>query len=73
MEFIIRVYLTITVREKSDNNYYLLLKKIHKKIKKYNELTIYVLKIFSEEKVFEEFYKNNPIREIKRLITNWLI
>ena len=63
----------MTIRQKEEAVSFEFLKKLQPTILDYPEVSEWILKIFSAQSSLQEFFKNNPAREIKKLLGNWLV
>lgn len=72
LKFAATVYLTITLREKAEGMLYSLQKRLHAGFEVCPEMREWMVGLFSQPLVLDEFFKNCIIREIKKLLAFWL-
>lgn len=49
-----------------------ILKRINKGVEKYHELAEWMVKLFSIDKIFDEYFLNNPYRDTKKTLAYWI-
>lgn len=62
----------MTVREKTDSEIHSKLRRLQAQLDRVPELKEWVVSLLSEAAVFEEFFRNNLIRETKKVLAYWL-
>lgn len=62
LKYAIIFYLTITIREKNEGINEFILKRISRSLEKHPDLAEWVLSMFSNEKIYDEFFLHNFFR-----------
>jgi hypothetical protein len=73
LKYAVVFYLTITVREKNEGLNEFVLKKINRGIDRHRELAEWALDLFSLEKIYDEFFLNNPYRDTRKTLAFWMV
>lgn len=62
----------MTIREKEESSSFEFLKGLHKVLDDYPEIEEWLVAIFSAQSSLMEFFKNNPAKEVRKLLALWI-
>jgi len=50
-----------------------IMKRISKNIEKHRDLALWIVNLFSRDKIYDEFFLNNPYKDMKKMLSYWLV